>query len=91
MAGHGLLSHIGDECVRFGLSEPIHVQVVGIDSMALLNHLLELVESFEPITDEEKKALIEKVKDYNKPEQLWWRSGQVPQEIIDFNKKSAAD
>ena len=91
VAGHGLLSHIGDECVRFGLSQPIHVQVVGIDSMALLEHLYELVESFVPMTEEEKRALIEKVKDYNKPEQLWWRSGKVPQEIIDFNKKSAAD
>ncbi|MBW2147759.1 MAG: aldo/keto reductase [Deltaproteobacteria bacterium] len=88
VAGHGLISHLGDEAVRFGLSEPVHVLVVGIDSMKLLVHLNRLADEFIPMDVEEKRSLIEKVKEFNRPEQLWWRSGMSRQEAIESQKKS---
>jgi predicted aldo/keto reductase-like oxidoreductase len=60
-----LVSHAGltsDECYRYCLSLPITVQVMGITSMQQLKQDVELARNFKPLTDEEKKALLKKVK-----------------------------
>jgi predicted aldo/keto reductase-like oxidoreductase len=60
------LSHAGmtsDECYRYCLSQPITVQVVGINSMQHLKQDVALARRFKPLAPEESKQLISKIRD----------------------------
>ena len=50
------------ECYRFALSMPVASQVMGMKSMEELRKNLETVRNFVPMTAEEQKALIERVR-----------------------------
>jgi aryl-alcohol dehydrogenase-like predicted oxidoreductase len=51
------------ECYRYCLSLPVAVQVVGVTSSEQLKHDIALVRAFEPMPEEEKTALLARVKD----------------------------
>ncbi len=60
-----LLSHAGltaEECYRYCLSLPVATQVVGITSMEQLKADIALARNFKPMTDAEKKAMLDRVK-----------------------------
>ncbi len=48
------------ECLHYALSLPTSVVITGIDSMEILEQALEAARSFRPITDAQRKALLEK-------------------------------
>lgn len=49
------------EAISYSLSLPIDVLVSGIDSMEVLEQNLEIVRGWQPLTDEEQRALLERV------------------------------
>ena len=51
------------ECLRYGMSLPTSVVITGIDSMDVLKHHLEVVKAFEPLTEEQMAALLQKTAD----------------------------
>jgi len=60
------ISHAGmtsDECYRYCLSRPVSVQIMGINSMALLKQDLALARAFKPLTADESKQLLSRVRD----------------------------
>jgi uncharacterized protein len=61
-----LLSNLrmtSDECYRFCLSQPVSVQVMGINTMQHLKQNVALARSFKPLTESEKRTLLSRVKD----------------------------
>jgi uncharacterized protein len=52
-----------EECYRYCLSLPITVQVMGINTMQQLKQDVALARGFKPMTPEEKRVLLEKIKD----------------------------
>jgi aryl-alcohol dehydrogenase-like predicted oxidoreductase len=65
--GDGLMIEKGavtlEECYRYCLSQPVSVQVVGLNSMDDLRRALEMARSHRPMTDAEQTALARRVKD----------------------------
>jgi predicted aldo/keto reductase-like oxidoreductase len=60
------LSHAGltsDECYRFCLSQPIAVQITGINTMEHLKQNIALARSFKPYSADETRSLMSRVKD----------------------------
>lgn len=60
------LSHAGltaDECYRFCLSQPIAVQVTGMNTMEQLKQNIALARSFKPYSSAEVKQLLSRVRD----------------------------
>ena len=51
------------ECLRYAMSLPTSVVITGMDSMDVLKHHLEVVKSFEPLTEEQTAALLKKTAD----------------------------
>ena len=56
----GLLS--AKECIRFALSQPVSSLVVGMRNQRDLDQALEVGRNFQPLTHEQQKAVLEKVK-----------------------------
>jgi uncharacterized protein len=52
-----------DECYRFCLSQPVTTQVMGINSMQQLKQNVALARSFKPLSPEENRTLMSRVKD----------------------------
>jgi predicted aldo/keto reductase-like oxidoreductase len=52
-----------EECYRYSLSLPVAAQVVGITSMEQLKQDIALARDFKPMTENEKQALLARVKD----------------------------
>ncbi|MCC6590431.1 MAG: aldo/keto reductase [Bryobacterales bacterium] len=52
-----------DECFRYCLSLPVTAQVVGMTSMAQLQHNLKLVRNFQPLSKSDMEAFRAKVRD----------------------------
>jgi len=48
------------ECLRYAMSLPVSVTITGIDSMAILQQALDVVDSFTPLTPQERMALLER-------------------------------
>jgi hypothetical protein len=48
------------ECLRYAMSLPVSVTITGIDSMAILQQALDLVNDFKPLTSPERAALLAK-------------------------------
>ncbi len=48
------------ECLRYAMSLPTSVVISGMDSMDVLKHHLEVVKTFEPLTEEQTAALLKK-------------------------------
>jgi predicted aldo/keto reductase-like oxidoreductase len=48
------------ECLQYAMSLPTSVVISGMDSMDVLKHHLEVVQKFEPLTDEQTTALLQK-------------------------------
>ncbi|HEV2909632.1 MAG TPA: aldo/keto reductase [Candidatus Eremiobacteraceae bacterium] len=46
------------ECLRYAMSLPVSVTITGIDSMAILQQALDVADSFEPLTPQERAALL---------------------------------
>ncbi len=46
------------ECLRYAMSLPVSVTITGIDSMAILQQALGVVDSFRPLTPQERAALL---------------------------------
>jgi uncharacterized protein len=60
------LSHAGmtsDECFRYSLSQPVAVQVVGINTIQHLKQDVALARAFKPLSATESKQLISRVRD----------------------------
>jgi len=52
-----------DECYRFCLSQPVTVQVMGINSVQQLKQDVALARSFKPLSPDENRKLMSRVKD----------------------------
>jgi predicted aldo/keto reductase-like oxidoreductase len=52
-----------DECFRYCLSQPVAVQVVGINTMQHLKQDVALARGFKPLSSDESKQLISRVRD----------------------------
>ena len=52
-----------EECYRYFLSQPVSVQVVGLASLEHLNTAIRIAREFKPLTAEEQKALMAKVRE----------------------------
>ena len=50
------------ECLHYALNLPTSVVITGIDSMKILDQAFEAVESFHPLSDEERNALLAKTR-----------------------------
>jgi uncharacterized protein len=46
------------ECLRYAMSLPTSVVITGCDSMAILQHAINVARNFRPMTDEERTALL---------------------------------
>lgn len=46
------------ECLRYAMSLPVSVTITGIDSMTILQQALDVADSFEPLTPQERAALL---------------------------------
>jgi len=46
------------ECLRYAMSLPVSVTITGIDSVAILQQALEVADNFEPLTPQERAALL---------------------------------
>jgi aryl-alcohol dehydrogenase-like predicted oxidoreductase len=57
---HALRSGVvsGDECIRYAMGLPLHVAVVGCESLAVLEHAVELAAAFRPYSPDERDALL---------------------------------
>ena len=51
------------ECLHYALSLPTSVVITGIDSMEILDQAFAAAESFHPLSDHERKALLRKTRD----------------------------
>ena len=51
------------ECLHYALSLPTSVVITGIDSMEILNQAFAAADSFHPLSDEEREALLQKTRD----------------------------
>jgi aryl-alcohol dehydrogenase-like predicted oxidoreductase len=51
------------ECLHYALSLPTSVVITGIDSMELLDQAFAVVESFHPLSNDERNALLAKTRD----------------------------
>lgn len=51
------------ECLHYALNLPTSVVITGIDSMEILDQAFAAVESFQPLSDEERDALLAKTRD----------------------------
>jgi aryl-alcohol dehydrogenase-like predicted oxidoreductase len=51
------------ECLHYALSLPTSVVITGIDSMQILDQAFAAVESFHPLSDDEREALLAKTRD----------------------------
>ena len=51
------------ECLHYALSLPTSVVITGIDSMEILDQAFEAVESFHPLSDDERDALLAKTRE----------------------------
>ncbi len=51
------------ECLHFALHQPTSVVITGIDSMEILDQAFEAARTFQPLTDEQLAALLEKTRD----------------------------
>jgi hypothetical protein len=51
------------ECLHYALSLPTSVVITGIDSMELLDQAFAAVESFHPLSHDERNALLAKTRD----------------------------
>ena len=48
------------ECLHYALNLPTSVVITGVDSMEILEQALEAARSFRPMTEAERKAMLEK-------------------------------
>jgi len=48
------------ECLRYAMSLPVSVTITGMDSMAILQQALDVVENFQPLTAQERTTLLAK-------------------------------
>ncbi|HEY8943487.1 MAG TPA: aldo/keto reductase [Polyangiaceae bacterium] len=51
-----------EECLRYALSLPTSVVISGMDSMEVLEKNLDVVRTFAPLTNEERRALLERTR-----------------------------
>lgn len=59
--------------IRYAVSLPIDVAIVGSQTMAHAEESLQAVRNFKPMTDQEKWALEQEAKSIATPEIMWWK------------------
>jgi aryl-alcohol dehydrogenase-like predicted oxidoreductase len=74
--GLGVLSHLYDRALRYTLSLPISLAIVGMESMEQLQNNLAVAESFRPLSDEERLVLFKEVLPMVDPKNLPWKAAQ---------------
>jgi predicted aldo/keto reductase-like oxidoreductase len=62
----GIKSLNAEECIRYSMSQPISTLVSGIDSMEVLISNLKIASTYVPMSNEEKKELLDRVEPYSK-------------------------
>lgn len=72
--GLGQLTHDVERSLRYALSLPVSLVVVGMESMEQLEHNLAIAESFSPMTDGERLALFNDVMPLVKPTNMPWKA-----------------
>ena len=59
--------------IRYAVSLPIDVAIVGSQTMAHAEESLQAVRNFKPMADQEKWALEQEAKSIATPEIMWWK------------------
>jgi len=72
--GFGSLVHEAERALRFSLSLPLSVVIVGMESMEQLRQNLRVAKNFEPMKDEERLAFFRDVMPLVQPENMRWKA-----------------
>ncbi|MBI1319441.1 MAG: aldo/keto reductase [Candidatus Hydrogenedens sp.] len=72
-----------EECLRYSMSLPVSTVVSGMDSMAVLEKNLALAKAFQPMADDEREALLARVRPEAAPGRFevyktQWHRGSIP-------------
>jgi predicted aldo/keto reductase-like oxidoreductase len=53
-----------EECLRYAMGLPVAVQIVGMTSIEQVKQNIEIARSFKPMAEDERKALLARVKEF---------------------------
>ncbi len=72
LAEGALAGHV-DEAIRFALSRPIDVAILGARSPAEIEAAVRAAEAHRPLTADEERALVETAREVAAGDRMWWR------------------
>ncbi len=72
--GLGSLTHEVERSLRYAFGLPVSTVVIGMETMAQLEQNLEIAESFEPLSDEERLAFFRDIIALVRPEKMPWKA-----------------
>ncbi len=72
--GLGSLTHEVERSLRYAFSLPVSTVIVGMETMAQLEHNLAIAESFTSLTDEERLAFFKDIIPMVRPEKIPWKT-----------------
>jgi hypothetical protein len=72
--GLGSLTHDVERALRYAFSLPVSTVIVGMESMAQLEHNLAVAEAYTPMTDAERLAFFKDVIPLVRPDKMRWKA-----------------
>jgi len=72
--GLGSLTHEMERPLRYAFSLPVSTVIVGMETMAQLEHNLAIAESFTPMTDQERLAFFKDIISLVRPDKMRWKA-----------------
>jgi aryl-alcohol dehydrogenase-like predicted oxidoreductase len=79
--GLGTLTHEVERSLRYSFGLPVSTVIVGMETMAQLEHNLAIAESFEPMTDEERLGFFKDIISLVRPEKMVWKAADWNQPV----------
>jgi predicted aldo/keto reductase-like oxidoreductase len=79
--GLGTLTHEVERSLRYSFGLPVSTVIVGMETMAQLEHNLAVAESFEPMTDEERLGFFKDIISLVRPEKMAWKAADWNQPV----------
>lgn len=74
VVGLGTLTHEVERSLRYSFALPVSTVILGMETMAQLEHNLAIAESFKPMTDEERLAFFKDIISLVRPEKMAWKA-----------------
>lgn len=72
--GLGSLTHQVERSLRYAFGLPVSTVVVGMETMAQLEHNLANAENFKPLSDDERLAFFQEIIPHVKPRNMRWKA-----------------